>query len=176
MKTSILKSGSSPAERCWPVASALAAPVDQERQGFTPQNMAPKNSEGTTNPKRLISFDIDGTMEFGDPPGQVTAQWVKLAKEQGTLVGSASDRPLAEQRRVWAPAGIELDFVILKHWMLELRTTFQADEYWHVGDGQMDQLFAKQAGFTFFIAHTFPQDVLAHVNGQNGFGHGEAKA
>lgn len=108
-------------------------------------------------------------MEFGDPPGIVTAQWVKFAKEQGTLVGSASDRPLAEQRRVWAHTGIELDFVILKHWMPDLRTTFQADEYWHVGDGQMDQHFAKQAGFTFFIANTFLQDVLVHVNGQNGF-------
>ncbi|MEK7777745.1 MAG: HAD family hydrolase [Chloroflexota bacterium] len=132
--------------------------------------MTPRNSKGITNPRRLISFDIDGTMEFGDPPGQVTAQWVKLAKEQGNLVGSASDRPLAEQRRVWAQTGIELDFVILKHWMLELRTTFQADEYWHVGDGQMDQLFAQRAGFTFFLANTFPQDVLTHVNGQNGFG------
>ncbi len=132
--------------------------------------MTARNIEGTTNPRRLISFDIDGTMEFGDPPGIVTAQWVKLAKEQGTLVGSASDRPLAEQRRVWAQTGIELDFVILKHWMLELRTTFQADEYWHVGDGQMDELFARQAGFTFFIANTFPQDVLTHVNEQNGSG------
>ncbi len=54
--------------------------------------------------------------------------------------------------------------------MLELRTIFQADEYWHVGDGEMDQLFAQQAGFTFFPANTFPQDMLTHVNGQNGLG------
>ena len=107
-------------------------------------------------------------MEFGDPPGQVTAQWVKLAQEEGHLVGSASDRPLSDQRKVWAQTGIDLDFVILKHWMQELKTSFQADEYWHVGDGQMDQHFAKQAGFTFFLANTFPQDVLTHVNGQNG--------
>ncbi len=146
------------------------SPVDKERNGFTPQNMTPNNSEGTINPRRLISFDIDGTMEFGDPPGLVTAQWVKLAQGLGYLVGSASDRPLAEQRRVWAQTGIELDFVILKHWMPELRTSFEVDEYWHVGDGQMDQLFAQQAGFTFFLANTFPRDVLPHVNGQNGFG------
>lgn len=144
--------------------------ADQERQDVTPQNMPSRNSEGRTNTKRLISFDIDGTMEFGDPPGQVTAQWVRLAQEHGNLVGSASDRPLSEQRRMWARTGIEMDFVILKHWLPELRTNFKADEYWHVGDGQMDQLFAQRAGFTFFLANTFLQDVLPPVNGQNGFG------
>lgn len=106
-------------------------------------------------------------MEFGDPSGPVSAQWVKLAKAQGHLVGSASDRPLAEQRRVWKATGIDLDFVILKHWMLQLKSDFQADEYWHVGDGQMDELFAAQAGFTFFHAQAFLQHAPHYLNGHH---------
>ena len=118
-------------------------------------------------PKRLISFDIDGTMEFGDPPGPVAAQWVILAKEQGYLVGSASDRTLAEQRKVWGDNGVELDFVILKHSMVELKANFPADEYWHVGDGQMDKHFAQRAGFIFFLPDAYPQNGVDHTNGQS---------
>ena len=114
---------------------------------------------------RLISLDIDGTMEFGDPPGRVTIEWVRQAKEQGHLIGSASDRTLDEQRKLWKETGLELDFVILKHWMEQLKDNFEADEYWHVGDGQMDQLFAAQAGFTFFWAASFPEEVLRYANG-----------
>jgi len=115
--------------------------------------------------KRLISFDIDGTMEFGDPPGRISAQWVRQAKELGCLVGSASDRPLAEQQRLWKANGIEGDFFTLKHWLENLKTQFSAEEYWHVGDGQMDELYAVQAGFTFFWPDSFLEAAHIHLNG-----------
>ena len=42
----------------------------------------------------LISFDIDGTMVFGDPPGEITVEDVRKVKELGFIVGSASDPSL----------------------------------------------------------------------------------
>ena len=124
--------------------------------------MTMDNDTTRPNPKHLISLDIDGTMEFGDPPGRVTTKWVKQVQEQGHLVGSASDRPLADQKRLWEENGVALDFIILKHWMEELREKFKVDEYWHVGDSQMDQVFAAQGGFTFFWAESFPEEMATY--------------
>jgi hypothetical protein len=41
----------------------------------------------------VLSFDIDGTLELGDPPGGITMEMVRRAHELGYLVGSCSDRP-----------------------------------------------------------------------------------
>ena len=65
----------------------------------------------------LISFDIDGTMEFGDPPGILTEEVVNYFRDRGAMVGSASDRPVSSQRSMWKQYGFELDFAILKHHM-----------------------------------------------------------
>ena len=46
----------------------------------------------------LISFDIDGTLEVGDPPGVLTMEFVRKTQEAGILVGSCSDRPISGQR------------------------------------------------------------------------------
>ena len=39
----------------------------------------------------VVSLDIDGTMEFGDPPGPVTVELVRLVLAAGVIVGSASE-------------------------------------------------------------------------------------
>ena len=41
----------------------------------------------------LVSFDIDGTMEFGDPPGPVPAAVARELVGRGYIVGVASDWP-----------------------------------------------------------------------------------
>ena len=41
----------------------------------------------------LISFDIDGTLEVGDPPGPLTMDMVRIVQDKGFLIGSCSDRP-----------------------------------------------------------------------------------
>ena len=46
----------------------------------------------------LVSFDIDGTLETGDPPGPITMEMVGMAQAQGCIIGSCSDRPLPSQR------------------------------------------------------------------------------
>ena len=51
----------------------------------------------------LVSFDIDGTLEIGDPPGIITIDAVRAARALGYLVGTCSDRPVAHQRQLWQP-------------------------------------------------------------------------
>src|SRR5204863_6093092 len=43
-----------------------------------------------TNTRTLVSFDIDGTLEIGEPPGIVTIALVHVAKRLGYVVGSCS--------------------------------------------------------------------------------------
>jgi hypothetical protein len=102
----------------------------------------------------LISFDIDGTLEFGDPPGGVTVEMVKRAKELGFVIGSCSDRFPSAQTTLWAACGIEPDFVAPKHMLSDIKARFPAeDRYVHIGDRDLDQQFAEQAGFEFFWDH-----------------------
>jgi hypothetical protein len=100
----------------------------------------------------LISFDIDGTLETGQPPGVVTIALVRRAQALGYLVGSCSDRPLSYQRAMWERLQIVADFTALKHRLDEVRTRFAAAAYYHVGDTDVDQFFATEAGFRFLSA------------------------
>ena len=75
----------------------------------------------------LISFDIDGTMEIGDPPGPVTLEMVKTARARGIITGSCSDRPMSAQRALWEEYGVEYDFVCYKHLLSDLKTRFEAE-------------------------------------------------
>ncbi|MCY3837476.1 MAG: HAD family hydrolase [Gammaproteobacteria bacterium] len=98
----------------------------------------------------LISFDIDGTLEEGDPPGILSMDFVREAKILGHFVGSCSDRPISAQRAMWARHGIEVDFAVSKHMLAEVKSQFPADVYYHIGDREdLDKRPAEQAGFEF---------------------------
>ena len=97
----------------------------------------------------LVSFDIDGTLEAGDPPGPVTMGTVRRAQAHGCIIGSASDRPLPVQQAIWDRHGIKVSFVSTKQGLPEVKSRFPADEYFHVGDTELDQQFALAAGFCF---------------------------
>ncbi|MEX2376395.1 MAG: HAD hydrolase family protein, partial [Dehalococcoidia bacterium] len=60
--------------------------------------------------QHLISFDIDGTLVTGNGPGPITLEMVRRALAQGHIIGSCSDRPVQDQRNMWAEAGIEVSF------------------------------------------------------------------
>jgi len=100
---------------------------------------------------KLISFDIDGTLEVGDPPGAIPITVVRRAQGLGYLVGSCSDRPISTQQRMWESHDIAADFTVLKHHLGELKERFQAEEYYHVGDTDTDRYYALQAGFHFVL-------------------------
>ena len=98
----------------------------------------------------LISYDIDGTLEVGDPPGPLTMEMVRITKEKGFLIGSCSDRPPSRQRAMWDEYKIEVDFVSPKHMLADVKTKFQADAYVHIGDREdLDRQMALKVGFDF---------------------------
>ena len=101
----------------------------------------------------LISFDIDGTLEFGDPPGGITVDMVRRAQELGFLIGSCSDRFLSAQKALWEAHEIKVDFVAAKHMLNDVKERFQADIYLHIGDRELDRQLAGQAGFEFLWDH-----------------------
>ena len=108
---------------------------------------------------RLISFDIDGTLEVGDPPGYITIARVQQALELGYIVGSCSDWPVSRQQRMWTQRGIPVAFTVLKHQLDRVRAEFSADAYFHIGDTNMDKHYAERNGFVYF----FPDPSVDHL-------------
>ena len=98
---------------------------------------------------KLISFDIDGTLETGNPPGVITMGMVRGVQAHGYIIGSCSDRPISAQERMWAENGVSVDFTALKHRLDGVKARFGADAYYHVGDTDTDRHFARLAGFVF---------------------------
>ena len=101
----------------------------------------------------LISFDIDGTLEVGDPPGTITMDMVRRAAAEGLIIGSCSDRSATSQKAIWAKHEIEVSFTSLKHMLEDVKDEFTADRYLHIGDRDLDQQFAEAAGFDFLWVH-----------------------
>ena len=108
---------------------------------------------------KLISFDIDGTLEVGDPPGCITLSRVRQALELGYIVGSCSDWTVSRQQRMWTQHGIAVSFTVLKHQLDQVRAQFSAEEYCHIGDTNMDRHYAERNGFAYF----FPDNSIDHL-------------
>ena len=101
---------------------------------------------------RLLSFDIDGTLEIGEPPGIIPITLVRHARQLGYLIGSCSDRPISFQTAMLERLDIAPDFTVLKHRLGDLRARFEAAAYYHIGDTDIDEHFALIAGFRFLRA------------------------
>lgn len=110
----------------------------------------------------LVSFDIDGTLEAGDPPGPVTMSMVRNAQAHGCIIGSSSDRPLPVQQAIWDRYRIEVSFISHKQDLPDVRSKFAADDYYHIGDTEMDQQFALEAGFHFLWMHEGSDEPWLH--------------
>lgn len=111
------------------------------------------------NPLVLLSLDIDGTMEIGDPPGAIPVAWIHRAKAAGYVVGSASDRTKSDQRNLWQSVGVELDFIDHKHRLDEVKARFPETTRWiHIGDGEADALYARKHGFEFHFVDAVPAE------------------
>ena len=98
---------------------------------------------------KLISFDIDGTLEVGEPPGSITMDMVREAQAAGHLIGSCSDRTISGQQRLWEEQGIAVEFTVLKHQLSDVAARFEAEEYLHIGDTDLDLRVSQAAGFRF---------------------------
>ena len=103
---------------------------------------------------KLISFDIDGTLEVGDPPGTITMEMVRRAQALGYIIGNCSDRTVSHQQRIWVDHAISVAFTVLKHQLALVKAEFNAEHYYHIGDTNMDRHYAERAGFEFFYPDT----------------------
>ena len=107
----------------------------------------------------LISLDIDGTLEVGDPPGDLTMEMVRIAKSKGFIIGTCSDRPLSTQRKILTQHDIEIEFAVSKHMLPDVKEQFEADVYCHIGDrDDLDRQYAVKADFDFM----WPDEAAAH--------------
>lgn len=109
----------------------------------------------------VVSFDIDGTMEFGDPPGPIPASVARELAARDVVVGVASDWPRSNQQPLWSRHGVEVQFVGGKHHLPTVRTRFPAARYLHVGDTDIDERYAHLAGFEFLHVHELQLPVAA---------------
>ena len=83
----------------------------------------------------MVSFDIDGTLEVGDPPGPISLELVRRAVALGYVVGSASDRVVSFQRTLWQTHRIEMHFIGHKHHLHSIRSRYpDLTRYIHIGD------------------------------------------
>ena len=98
---------------------------------------------------KLISFDIDGTLEVGNPPGCITIARVRQALELGYIIGSCSDWPVSHQRRMWMKHDIPVAFTVLKHQLDQVKAEFSAEHYVHIGDTNIDRQYAERNGFVY---------------------------
>ena len=74
---------------------------------------------------------------------------VRKAQAHGCIIGSSSDRPLPVQQSIWDRYRIEVSFISHKQDLPDVKLRFPADEYYHIGDTEMDQQLANEAGFQF---------------------------
>ena len=136
--------------RCqWAATSRSGVPLPTKK--FEAIRFQSRYEERLTRLAILISFDIDGTLEVGDPPGVLTMELVRKTQEAGILVGSCSDRPISGQRAIWEQHGIAYDFAVSKHQLPDVKERFEAEAYYHIGDREdLDRQYALAAGFEFF--------------------------
>ena len=107
----------------------------------------------------LISFDIDGTLEVGDPPGVITLALVRRARDLGYIVGSSSDRVVSDQRRLWEAHAVAMDFVGHKHHLDQVKARYARARRWiHIGDTHVDEHYALMHGFEFYLPDALPPD------------------
>ena len=101
---------------------------------------------------KLISFDIDGTLEVGEPPGVITMDMGRAIQALGYVIGSGSDRLHSDQRHLWECHHIVVDFTAFKHRLADIKAQFQVEAYYYIGDTKMDRFLAERAGFRFVKA------------------------
>jgi hypothetical protein len=112
-------------------------------------------------PTVLLSLDIDGTLEAGDPPGPFPLAVVRELQRYGLLIGSASDRTIAVQRAMWQAAGIVPAFLSHKHDLPDNTAALPATRRVHIGDTDTDSYYARLAGFEFIHVTALPAVVTA---------------
>lgn len=106
-------------------------------------------------PMVVVSFDIDGTLEVGDPRGAIPIAFVRhLVSLDHHRVGSCSDNTVGWQQRMWDAHDVSPHFTVVKHRLHQVRASFAATRYVHIGDRPSDREAAVLGGFEFIDVET----------------------
>lgn len=114
-----------------------------------PNHVDPAVESGAIGSSLVVSLDLDGTVWFGDPSGPVKADLVVALQRSSVVIGSASDRTVTDQRRLWSAAGIEPEFIVVKNHLHTIGSRYPDRFLVHVGDRFADCLEAGNAGALF---------------------------
>ena len=76
-------------------------------------------------------------------------EMVRRLVRKGWLVGSCSDRTVTFQKQMWESQGIIPEFTVLKHKLEDVKRIFPFEEYYHVGDTDVDRMYSERNGFVF---------------------------
>jgi len=101
--------------------------------------------------RKIIAFDVDGTLKVGDPPGTISIAELKKLKQDGWVVGIISDA--IKREKVEEAFGDEVDFLLSKTKTTSIITVgkgFATKVY--VGDSFLDKEASKEAGWRFVKA------------------------
>jgi hypothetical protein len=75
---------------------------------------------------------------------------VRICQDKGFLIGSCSDRPPSSQRSLFEEHNIQVDFAVAKHLLADVKSGFEAEAYYHIGDREdLDKQNALRNGFDF---------------------------
>ena len=102
----------------------------------------------------LISFDIDGTLSCGDPPGPICSDILQRLVNLGVVVGSCSQNDIFEQEDAWRVIDVHPLFLVSKEYLGILKTYYpETERHIHIGDWLgLDDVVATMAGFEFIHA------------------------
>ena len=97
----------------------------------------------------VISFDVDGTLEVGDPPGPITIALIRELVAHSVIFGSSSDRTVHDQTRMWQSHGLVPHFIVTKGRLKSVKPAYPGRTLIHIGDRFADMLEAENAGGMF---------------------------
>lgn len=83
---------------------------------------------------------------------------VRKALAHGCIIGSCSDKPVSVQQAIWASYDIPVSFTLPKAGLYALKAQFEADAYFHIGDTEIDQQYAREGGIEFLWMHVGPTE------------------
>ena len=105
----------------------------------------------------LISYDVDGTVSWGNPPGPITPEMIIDEVNFGNHVVGGSNHDIAVQDAEFRAHGIKLLMVCQKVGLSRAKEKWpNARRYIHVGDSVNDDgKAAKAAGFEYLTPEEY---------------------
>ncbi len=114
--------------------------------------------------KVVFAFDVDGTLEVGEPQGPVRLELLARIKRdcKESYVGTVGNLEKGREAMKLCKSlyNFRLDFVLPGHpfkplWLKWLKLLYKPTKAFYVGDEERDERAAKKAGYTYLSPADF---------------------